>query len=254
MEGIGKGVAMSTPFGLLVLSPVARATQTLPLLTSNPSVGGGHAYGVPVETLLFMSALVLLPAALLMMSAFTRIVIVLALLRQALGTVQVPSNQILIGLSLFLTLFVMAPALARINSQALQPLVAKKISFSVAAKRAEVPLRKFMMSQTRRTDLRLFLHLHADGKKGITKPAIIPIMVLIPAFVTSELKTAFQIGFLLFIPFLIIDMVVAAVLMSLGMMMLSPVTISLPFKLMLFVLVNGWALTIGSIIGSFHHP
>ncbi len=237
---------------LLALSSAARAANTLPLIVSNPAAGGGHAYSLSIQTLLLMTALVLLPAAVLMMSAFTRIIIVLALLRQALGTVQVPSNQILIGLSLFLTLFVMAPALSKINSSALQPLMGSKISVSVAAKRAEGPIRNFMMGQTRRTDLRLFLRL--DHKKTDIKPSRVSMTVLIPAFVTSELKTAFQIGFLLFIPFLIIDMVVAAVLMSLGMMMLSPVTISLPFKLMLFVLVNGWALTIGSLVGSFHHP
>lgn len=238
---------------LLILGPVAHAAPTVPLIISSPTADGGHAYGVPVETLLFMSMLVLLPAALLMMSAFTRIVIVLALLRQALGTVQVPSNQILIGLSLFLTLFVMAPVLSKLNNKSLQPLLAQKIGFSVAAKRAETPIRKFMMGQTRRSDLHLFLRLDRRSQEKGMRSGPIPMMALIPAFITSELKTAFQIGFLLFIPFLIIDMVVAAVLMSLGMMMLSPVTISLPFKLMLFVLVNGWALTIGSLIGSFHH-
>ena len=254
MSGTGKRLALGAGGILLVLGPVAHAAQTLPLITSSQAAGGGHAYGVPVQTLLFMSALVLLPAALLMMSAFTRIVIVLALLRQALGTVQVPSNQILIGLSLFLTLFVMAPALGKINSHALQPLIAQKISFSKALKRAESPIRNFMAGQTRRADLRLFQHLNGHDNHAESKSGTVPMTVLIPAFVTSELKTAFQIGLLLFIPFLIIDMVVAAVLMSLGMMMLSPVTISLPFKLMLFVLVNGWALTIGSLIGSFHHP
>lgn len=237
---------------LLATSVAARAADTLPLIVSTPASGGGHTYSLSIQTLLIMTALAFLPAAVLMMSAFTRIVIVLALLRQALGTIQVPSNQILIGLSLFLTLFVMAPTLSRINSTALQPLLTNKITASKALERAQLPLRKFMIRQTRRSDLRLFLRL--DHKRNVKNVQNVPFTVLIPSFVTSELKTAFQIGFLLFIPFLIIDMVVASVLMSLGMLMLSPVTISLPFKLMLFVLVNGWALTIGSLVGSFQHP
>jgi len=237
---------------LLGTSAAARAANTVPLVVSSPASGGGHTYSLSIQTLLLMTALVFLPAAVLMMSAFTRIVIVLALLRQALGTIQVPSNQILIGLSLFLTLFVMAPTLSQVNSKALQPLLANKIKITGALHRAQSPMRHFMLHQTRRDDLRLFMHL--DRKKHLKDAKSVPFTVLIPAFITSELKTAFQIGFLLFIPFLIIDMVVAAVLMSLGMMMLSPVTISLPFKLMLFVLVNGWALTIGSLVGSFQHP
>ena len=237
---------------LLGSSAAARAADTLPLVVSSPAGAGGHTYSLSIQTLLLMTALVFLPAAVLMMSAFTRIVIVLALLRQALGTIQVPSNQILIGLSLFLTLFVMAPTISRINATALQPLLSNKIKVTKALARAQSPMRGFMMHQTRRADLKLFLQL--DHKKDVKKPKSVPFTVLIPAFITSELKTAFQIGFLLFIPFLMIDMVVAAVLMSLGMMMLSPVTISLPFKLMLFVLVNGWALTIGSLVGSFQHP
>lgn len=236
---------------LLAVSTASYAQNTLPLLVSTSTGHGGHAYSISIQTLLFMTALVVLPAALLMMTAFTRIVIVLALLRQALGAVQVPSNQILIGLSLFLTLFVMAPVLNQIDHRALKPLLANKINFSTAFKRGEGPIRTFMLSQTRRSDIHLFEALAKS--KSSDKKKDISMTVLIPAFVTSELKTAFEIGFLLFIPFLIIDMVVAAVLMSLGMMMLSPVTISLPFKLMLFVLVNGWTLTIGSLVGSFHH-
>lgn len=237
---------------LLATSVAAQAADTLPLIVSTPASSGGYTYSLSIQTLLIMTALAFLPAAVLMMSAFTRIVIVLALLRQALGTIQVPSNQILIGLSLFLTLFVMAPTLSRINSTALKPLLTNKITASKALERAQLPLRKFMIRQTRWSDLRLFLRL--DHKQNVKNAQNVPFTVLIPAFITSELKTAFQIGFLLFIPFLIIDMVVASVLMSLGMLMLSPVTISLPFKLMLFVLVNGWALTIGSLVGSFQHP
>lgn len=238
--------------GTLALSRTAcAATSTLPLLTATPSGHGGETYTLSIQTLILMTMLVFLPAAVLMMSAFTRIIIVLALLRQALGTIQVPSNQVLIGLALFLTLFVMAPVIAKVNTVAVKPLLANKISATAALKHGAVPLRKFMLSQTRRPDLALFEKLSGHGP--IDKPADTPMTILIPAFVTSELKTAFQIGFLLFIPFLIIDMIVAAVLMSLGMMMLSPITISLPFKLMLFVLVNGWTLTIGSLVGSFHH-
>ncbi len=245
LRGLAAGILLVT------ISSAAQAQGTLPLFISSSAAHGGQTYSLPIQTLLLMTALVLLPAAVLMMSAFTRIIIVLALLRQALGAIQVPSNQILIGLALFLTLFVMAPTLSKINQQALKPLLANRISMTQALERGAGPMRSFMLRQTRRADLRLFIRL--SGKGMIKKTEPVPMLVLIPAFVTSELKTAFQIGFLLFIPFLIIDMVVASVLMALGMLMLSPVTISLPFKLMLFVLVNGWTLTIGSLVGSFYH-
>ncbi len=223
----------------------------LPALTASPVAGGGTEYSLSIQTLIFMTVLVFLPAMLLMMTAFTRIIIVLSLLKQALGSTQMPPSQIIVGLSLFLTFFVMAPVFQQLNTQALQPLTKNKINITEAMSRAEGPLRSFMLSQTRPDDLALFVKL--SGHKQLQAPADTPMTLLIPAFVTSELKTGFQIGFLIFIPFVIIDLVVAAVLMSMGMMMLSPVTISFPFKLMLFVLVNGWDLVIGSLVQSFVH-
>lgn len=198
-----------------------------------------------------MSVLVFLPAMLLMMTAFTRIIIVLSLLKQALGSTQMPPSQVMVGLALFLTFFVMAPVFQKLNTEALQPLSNNQITLSQAMDRSEGPLRSFMLSQTRPDDLALFVKL--SGHKQLRAPDDTPMNLLIPAFITSELKTGFQIGFLIFIPFVIIDLVVAAVLMSLGMMMLSPVTVSFPFKLMLFVLVNGWDLVIGSLVQSFVH-
>jgi flagellar biosynthesis protein FliP len=221
----------------------------LGVLDLHPDKGGGETYSVPIQVLLLMTGLVFLPAVLLTMTAFTRIIIVLALLRQALGLTQTPPNQILIGLSLFLTVFVMGPVLTQINGRALQPLLSDKISLTEAVDRSEAPLRTFMLRQTRRDDLGLFLKL--AGGKTYASPADVPFRLLVPAFVTSELKTGFQIGFLIFLPFIVIDMVVAAVMMSLGMMLLSPTTVSLPIKLMLFVLVNGWTLVIGSLSQGF---
>ncbi|MBN8488969.1 MAG: flagellar type III secretion system pore protein FliP [Burkholderiales bacterium] len=202
-----------------------------------------------MQTLLFFTALSFLPAVLLLMTGFTRIVIVLSLLRQALGTQAAPPNQVVIGLSLFLTFFVMSPTIDKVYADAWQPYQASQIGFEEALKRAEVPMRGFMLKQTRQSDVQLFARL------AKLDPAIqgedVPFKVLVPAFVTSELKSAFQIGFLIFIPFLVIDMVVASVLMSLGMMMLSPVLVALPFKLMLFVLADGWNLLLGSLAASF---
>ena len=197
-----------------------------------------------------MTALTVLPALLLTMTAFTRIVIVLGILRQAIGAGQTPPNQVLLGLSLFLTFFVMTPVVNRINEVAVQPYSAGTIEASVALERAVVPLKKFMLSQTRETDIATFVRI--SGGSGFATPDDVPLALLIPAFLTSELKTAFMIGFLLYIPFVIIDLVVASVLMSMGMMMLSPVLISLPFKLMLFVLVDGWSLVIGTLASSFY--
>jgi flagellar biosynthetic protein FliP len=204
---------------------------------------------VPIQTLLFFTALSFLPAVLLMMTGFTRIVIVLSLMRQALGTQAAPPNQVIIGLSLFLTYFVMAPTLDKVYDEAWKPYSTNQISFEQAAQRAEAPMREFMLRQTRQSDVQLFSKL-AQLPEG-TDGATVPLRVLVPAFVTSELKTAFQIGFLIFVPFLIIDMIVASVLMSLGMMMLSPVLVALPFKLMLFVLADGWNLLLGSLAASF---
>ncbi len=234
---------------LLVAALPALAQQAgLPAFTSTPGPGGSQTYSLPIQTLLFMTALTFLPALLLMMTGFTRIIIVLSLLRQAIGTPTAPPNQVLIGLALFLNFFVMAPTLDVIYKDAYQPFSLNKIDASVAIERASVPLRQFMLKQTREADLGLFLKLSGSDA---TSPETVPMKALIPAFVTSELKTAFQIGFLIFIPFLIIDMVVSSVLMSMGMMMLSPVMISLPFKIMLFVLADGWNLLIGSLVRSF---
>jgi flagellar biosynthetic protein FliP len=184
------------------------------------------------------------------MTSFTRIVIVLSLLRHALGVQSTPSNQVLIGLSLFLTLFVMAPVMDRIYGEAYQPFAENRIAFTEALQKGSVPLHEFMIHQTRETDLAMFSRIAKTPP--MQKAADVPMKILIPAFVTSELKTAFQIGFLVFLPFMIIDMVVASVLMSMGMMMMSPATISLPFKIMLFVLADGWNLLIGSLVQSFH--
>ncbi len=237
--------------GLLWALPAAALAQGngpgLPLVIGQGA--GGASYSVPVQTLLFFTALSFLPALLLMMTGFTRIVIVLSLLRQALGTPAAPPNQVIVGLSLFLTFFVMSPTLDKVYSQAWLPYSAQKIDFNEAVGRAAGPVREFMLKQTRQSDLQMFGKL-AKAPDGV-KPADLPFTVLVPAFVTSELKSAFQIGFLIFIPFLIIDLIVASVLMSLGMMMLSPVLVALPFKLMLFVLADGWNLLLGSLAASF---
>lgn len=238
---------------LLVCAGTAQAapsgSQALAVLTSTPAPGGGQTYSLPLQTLILLTSLTLLPAVLLMMTGFTRIIIVLSMLRHALGTTTAPSNQVLIGLSLFLTFFVMSPTMDRIYSDAYVPYTENRIGGQEALDKASAPLRDFMMKQTRETDLALFLKV--SHGPVVDTPQDIPMRVLIPAFVTSELKTAFQIAFLVFIPFMIIDMVVASVLMSMGMMMVSPVMISLPFKLMLFVLVDGWHLLIGSLVQSF---
>jgi flagellar biosynthetic protein FliP len=236
--------------GLLVLPLAALAAPGIPAFNSAPAPGGGTAYSLPVQTLLLMTALTFLPAALLMMTSFTRIIIVLSLLRQALGTQSAPPNQVMVGLALFLTLFVMGPVFDRIYTEAYKPLQENSIQMGEAMDRGIVPLKEFMIKQTRQSDLALFVKI--SRSPALQGPEDIPLRVLIPAFVTSELKTAFQIGFAIFIPFLIIDMVVAAVLMSMGMMMMSPAVISLPFKLILFVLVDGWQLLLGSLAQSFY--
>jgi flagellar biosynthetic protein FliP len=220
---------------------------TLPLLIGQGA--GGSNYSVPIQTLLFFTALGFLPAVILMMTAFTRIAIVLSLMRQALGTQAAPPNQVIIGLSLFLTFFVMSPTLDRVYADAWQPYSTGQIQFDEALKRAEVPMRGFMLKQTRQADVALFSRL--AKLDAAIKAEDVPFKVLVPAFITSELKSAFQIAFLIFIPFLVIDMIVASVLMSLGMMMLSPVLVALPFKLMLFVLADGWNLLLGSLAASF---
>ena len=225
------------------------AAAGLPAFSNTPGPGGTTTYTLSVQTLILITTLTFIPTILLMMTAFLRIVIVLSLLRQALGTVQSPPNQVLIGISLFLTFFVMSPTLDKIYQVAYQPFMEDKISFNDALARGSEPLKQFMLRQTRQEDLALFVKL--SNHPPLPGPEAVPMQILIPAYVTSELKTAFQIGFVVFIPFLIIDMVVASVLMSMGMMMLSPVLISLPFKLMLFVLVDGWNLLLASLVRSF---
>jgi len=202
-----------------------------------------------LQLLFLLTVLSLAPAILVMVTSFTRIIVVLGLLRQALGTQQMPPNQVLVGLALFLTFFVMAPTYTDVNQKALQPYLKKKVSHQEAFDRALVPIREFMFKQTREKDLGLFVHL---SKTPLPKgPEDVPTHVLIPAFMISELKTAFQIGFVIFIPFLIIDMVIASALMSMGMLMLPPIFISLPFKIILFVLADGWFLVVGSLVRSF---
>jgi flagellar biosynthetic protein FliP len=234
----------------LLLWHVVGTAQTggqLPLMVGSGE--SGLTFSVPIQTLLFFTSLSFLPAALLMMTGFTRIVIVLSLLRQALGTQSAPPNQVIIGLSLFLTFFVMGPTFDKIYVDAYEPYSRGALSFENALAKAEVPARAFMVKQTRESDFSLFAKL-ANLPLDV-KADTAPIRVLVPAFVISELKTAFQIGFMIFIPFLVIDIIVSSVLMSLGMMMLSPVLVSLPFKLMLFVLADGWNLLIGSLASSF---
>ncbi len=235
---------------LLLLPAVSSAAPGLPAVSVQAGPNGGETYTLSMQALFLMTALTLLPTLLLTMTSFTRIVVVLAILRTALGTQQTPSNQILIGLALFLTLFVMQPVIGKVYDDAISPYMDDQISMTEALARAETPVRDFMLHQTREDDLALFLNL--SGKSKIDSPEDVSLLVLMPSFLTSELKTAFQIGFLLFIPFLVIDLVVASVLMSMGMMMLSPMIISMPFKLMLFVLVDGWALVMGTLAGSFY--
>ncbi len=235
---------------LLFPAGIVLAAPGIDVATVTNAPGGGQTYTVSIQTLIFMTLLSLLPAGLLMMTAFTRIIIVLAILRQALGTGATPTNQTLTGLALFLTFFVMSPVFDKINESALTPYMDDKISAQDAINNAKTPFRDFMLGQTRESDIELFTRI--SGKDSMESPEAVPFSLLVPAFITSELKTAFQIGFIIFIPFLIIDLVVASVLMSMGMMMLSPVVISLPFKLMLFVLVDGWALIIGSLAASFN--
>ncbi len=222
----------------------------LGFINSQPAAGGGQNYSLSIQTLILLTSLSFLPAALLMMTGFTRIIIVLSLLRQALGTQSSPPNQVLVGLALFLTFFVMGPVFERIYTEAYQPFDEERITMQEAMVRGSIPLKEFMLKQTRESDLALFFKMSRTD--AVATPEEVPLRVLVPAFVTSELKTAFQIGFAIFIPFLIIDMVVASILMSMGMMMVSPAIVALPFKLMLFVLVDGWQLLLGSLAQSFY--
>ena len=236
----------------LLLLPMADAWAApgLTAFTVTPAANGGETYSVTIQILALMTVLSLLPAALIMTTSFTRIIIVLSILRQALGTAQTPSNQILLGLSLFLTLFIMAPVFTSAYESGVKPYLDEQMSTEAAIENASEPFREFMLQQTRETDLAMFVEIAGRGKLDPAEK--VPFSLLLPSFVTSELKTAFQIGFLIFIPFLVIDLVVASVLMSMGMMMLSPMIISLPFKLMLFVLIDGWSLIMGTMASSFY--
>ncbi len=236
---------------LLLAAPLALAADPLsiPAITLSSGADGQQEYSVSLQILLIMTALSFIPAFVILMTSFTRIIIVFSILRQALGLQQTPSNQLLTGMALFLTMFIMAPVFDRVNQDALQPYLKEQMTAQQAIDKAQGPLKDFMLAQTRQSDLDLFMRL--SKRTDIAGPDQVPLTILVPAFVTSELKTAFQIGFMIFIPFLIIDMVVASVLMAMGMMMLSPLIISLPFKIMLFVLVDGWALIMGTLAGSF---
>ncbi|RJQ48489.1 MAG: flagellar biosynthetic protein FliP [Gammaproteobacteria bacterium] len=235
---------------LFLLPGATWADPGLSAFSVTTGADGSQTYTLSIQILALMTALTLLPAALMMMTSFTRIIIVLAILRLALGTGQAPTNQILIGLALFLTLFIMAPVFERSYQDAVQPYMSGRLQAEPALQKAVTPFKEFMLRQTRDGDLALFTRL--SGRDGVESEQDVPLTLLMPAFITSELKTAFQIGFLLFIPFLVIDLVVASVLMAMGMMMLSPLVISLPFKIMLFVLVDGWALVVGTLASSFY--
>lgn len=237
---------------IILLSVLPFAVQadplSLPAVTVQSGSNGAQSYSVNLQILIFMTLLSVLPGLLMAMTAFTRIIIVLSILRQAIGMAQTPTNQILIGIALFMTYFVMSPVFTTINETALQPYMAEKMDFPQALAKAQLPLRQFMLNQTRKNDLALFEKFAQANPATLDE---VPMSVIIPSFITSELKTAFQIGFILFLPFLIIDLVVSSVLMAMGMMMLSPLIISLPFKIMLFVMVDGWTLVLGSLASSF---
>lgn len=235
---------------LLALPDLALAASPIQGLSITPGVGGSKDYSVSLQLLAVMTALTLMPAILLGMTAFTRIIIVLGILRQALGTGQAPSNQVLLSAALFLTLFVMNPVLQKSYTTAIDPYLKDQMNFPTAVETGFQPFREFMLKQTREDDIAMFAQIaHAAPMVG---PKDVPFTILMASFLTSELKTAFQIGFLLFIPFVVIDLVVASILMAMGMMMLSPTMISMPFKIMLFVLVDGWSLIMGSMAASFH--
>lgn len=235
---------------LLPAAAWAQAAGGVPAFTVTPGPDGTATWSVSVQIMLFMTALTLLPAILLSMTSFTRIVIVLAILRQALGTPTTPPNQVLIGLALFMTLFIMSPVFGKAWSDGVEPYLDGGLAAETALERGLAPLRQFMLDQTRESDLESFARI--AGIERLEDPRSVPMTVLIPTFITSELKTAFQIGFMIFLPFLVIDLVVASVLMSMGMMMLSPMLVSLPFKIMLFVLVDGWTLLMGTLAASFY--
>lgn len=242
--------ALAGVLGLLGPLAAVAATPGLAEVTSTPAAGGGTTYSLSLQSLLLLTSLSFLPAILLMMTGFTRIIIVFSLLRSALGTQSSPPNQVLVGLALFLTFFVMSPVFEKVYSEAWKPYSEDQITLEQALDKGSAPLKAFMLRQTRESDLALFVQI--SNSQPLQTPDQVPLRILVPAYVTSELKTAFQIGFVVFIPFMIIDLVVATVLMSMGMMMVSPSILSLPFKLMLFVLADGWNLLIGSLVQSFN--
>jgi flagellar biosynthesis protein FliP len=246
MKNIGKLLAV-----LALSLPMWAFAADMPIVnvTNTP---GGSQYSLSLQLLALMTSLTLLPSLLLMMTSFVRIIIVLSILRQALGTGQTPPNLVLVGLALFLTLFVMSPVLTEVYANALLPFMNNNMPFDQALAAAEAPIRGFMLNQTREDDIALFMEIARNAP--VDSAAQVPFTTLVPAFLTSELKSAFTIGFLIYIPFVVIDLIVASVLMSMGMMMLSPMMISMPFKLMLFVLVDGWALIMGSMASSFVMP
>lgn len=237
---------------IFAMFPVmACAEPGLKALSMTINQDGTETYSLSIQVLVLMTLLTFIPAAILAMTSFVRIVIVLALLRQAIGTMTTPTNQIIIGLALFMTFFVMAPVFDRVHGEAFEPYINEEISSEIALMRAGKPFKRFMLDQVRETDLALFVDMSGTeiDEENLDD---VPFSVLVPAFLTSELKTAFQIGFMIFIPFLIIDLVVASVLMAMGMMMLSPLIVSLPFKIMMFVLIDGWVLVLGTLASSFY--
>ena len=238
------------PAALLLSGSAMAADLGLPVMSVTSGADGEQTYTLGLQVLAVMTAFTLLPAALIMLTSFTRIIIVLSIVRQAVGMPQAPSGQILIGLSLFLTFFVMSPVFDKVYDDAVRPYLDEKIQAGEAFKLASGPFKEFMLAQTRDKDLGMFAEI--SGSKALQDPQDVSFSLLVPAFVTSELKTAYQIGFLIFIPFLIIDIVVASILMAMGMMMLSPMIVSLPFKIMLFVLVDGWGMIMGTLAASFY--
>ncbi len=241
-------------FPVLVLAGATVAAEPFSLPNVNLTLSGGTTEPEKIQSLIqlviLLTILTLAPAILLMVTSFTRVVIVLSLVRNAMGTQQMPPNQVIVGLALFLTFFIMSPVISRVNTEALKPYYEEQISGETAMTRAVVPVKEFMLRQVREKDLALFIKISGNGRPAT--PDDVSLSSLVPAFVISELKTAFQIGFMIYLPFLILDMVVASVLLSMGMMMLPPIMVSLPFKLLLFVLVDGWHLIVGSLVKSFH--
>jgi len=242
-------MAIMALVGLFMTPDTFAQDGILPAVTVTTGADGATEYSVTLQILLLMTAMSFIPAMVIMLTSFTRIIVVLSILRQALGLQQTPSNQVLIGISLFMTFFIMAPVFDKIYVEAVEPYVNETMTLTQAYDVGKEPIKTFMLSQVRTTDLQTFIEI--SGYKDIQSPEQAPMSVVIPAFITSELKTAFQIGFMLFVPFLVLDLVVASILMAMGMMMLSPMIVSLPFKIMLFVLVDGWGLVMGTLANSF---